>query len=104
LSLLTAPTTAWAPHSHLVTQRVLPTIHPTEPQQHGAKSPPRTLARRCITRRPNSELHNLLTDLTNLLTNNGGVESETDLPYHPPFSEELSIASRERTFAVRERA
>ena len=39
-----------------------------------------------------------------MITNNGGVESETDLPYHPPFSRDLSIANGERTFAIRERA
>jgi hypothetical protein len=92
LSLLTARTHAFAPHPHRI-RHVVPPIHPTGVSR-------RTLD---TTHRPNTELYNLITDLTNLLTNNGGVEPETDLPYHPPFSEELSIASGERTFAVRER-
>jgi hypothetical protein len=39
-----------------------------------------------------------------MITNNGGVEPETELPYHPPFSSDLSIGNTERTFAIRERA
>jgi hypothetical protein len=54
--------------------------------------------------RQSTHLFNLLSDIANMMTNNGGVEAETELPYHPPFSEELSIGSVERTFAVRERA
>ncbi|KAL7504710.1 hypothetical protein ACHAXN_002522, partial [Cyclotella atomus] len=43
-------------------------------------------------------------DLTNLITNNGGVEPETELPFHPPLSSNLSTRNTERTFAIRERA
>jgi len=49
-------------------------------------------------------LYNILSDIGNLITNNGGVEPETELPYNPPFADELSICSKERTFAIRERA
>jgi hypothetical protein len=51
-----------------------------------------------------TQLHNILNDLTNLITNNGGVEPETELPFHPPLSSNLSTRNTERTFAIRERA
>ncbi|KAL3781134.1 hypothetical protein HJC23_001441 [Cyclotella cryptica] len=103
LSLLTAPADTFGPHlpPHL-TRHVVPPIHPTG-KEHSRNKHGRNLSQ-LSTPRPATKLYNLLTDLTNLLTNNGGVEPETELPYHPPFSDELSIASGERTFAVRERA
>ena len=51
-----------------------------------------------------TRLYNILSDIGNLITNNGEVEPETELPYNPPFSDELSIFSQQRTFAIRERA
>jgi hypothetical protein len=83
-----ALTFSLSPSSHAFTS-----IH----QQHPLLRPPTT--------NPSpTKLHNLLNDLTNLITNNGSVEPETSLPYHPPFSDIISIHNQERTFAIRERA
>ena len=49
-----------------------------------------------------TELYNLLDAVGDLL---GGpkLEPETNLPYDPPFSSELSISGDVRTFAIKER-
>lgn len=52
--------------------------------------------------RPSSKLNNFLDAVGDLL---GGpkLEAETNLPYDPPFSSELSISDSVRTFAIKER-
>jgi len=48
-------------------------------------------------------LYNFLDDVGNLLGVNSALESETNLPYDPPFSSDLSISDNARTFAIKER-
>jgi len=49
-----------------------------------------------------TKLYNLLDAVGDMLSG-PKLEAETNLPYDPPFSDELSISDNVRTFAIKER-
>ena len=67
----------------------------------GINSPATTTA--SSIRNRDTKLYNLFTDAVGGLLNGPALEAETDLPYDPPFAEDVSIADHTRTFAIKER-
>ena len=62
---------------------------------HIQSTSPRSISR-------STKLYNLLDAVGDMLSG-PKLEAETNLPYDPPFSDELSISDNVRTFAIKER-
>ena len=62
---------------------------------HIKSTSPRSISR-------STKLYNLLDAVGDMLSG-PKLEAETNLPYDPPFSDELSISDNVRTFAIKER-